>query len=113
MQKPTISEILHRAADEFLVSTQEEFDRPDYKQKFSCCAVSATLVAMYEEGRITYNQRVKIGQQIRQGLRNMGVDVFSTFEFGNNLPGKIRKKQQGARYAWLKFAAMIAEEQGV
>jgi len=112
MQKPTISEILHRAADEFLAATQKEYDKLR-KEKFSCLAITHILDDMICKKVITYEEKVELHSRIREGLQNMGLDIYSVYGFGNNVPGRIYKKQQEARYNWLKFAAVVAEEQGV
>jgi hypothetical protein len=89
----TIAQVLHRAADKRL-STD---DTPMWR-KYTCCAVED------EAGHWT-----PLATRVLDGLRAMGcgggIDEFSEFA-----PGPER---QAARYAWLKFAAMIAEEQGV
>jgi hypothetical protein len=56
-----------------------------------------------EESRVLF-------RRIEKGLSNMGLDLkaFNCFcEFPMGV------ERQGARYAWLMFAADIAEEQGV
>ncbi len=91
-----ISEALHRAAD---VHLKPEPDSPSThkrpRAKYSCDAVmfSADSPAQMDA--------------IMTGLHQMGLDpyVFNAF--------KDVKDPQGARYMWLKFAALMAEEQGV
>ena len=46
---------------------------------------------------------------------NMGFDVRSShlfMKYGDNTPG-VDETVQGMRYMWLKWAALMAEEQGV
>jgi hypothetical protein len=89
----TIAEVLHRAADKCL----PKGERDDYSQ---CSCVAAEAAA----GALT-----PMALRVSAGLEEMGVPTdpgcFDEFE-----PGIER---QSVRYAWLKFAAMIAEEQGV
>jgi hypothetical protein len=94
----TIAEVLHRAADEFLWDgeSQRTWDS-DYL--YSCDAIFAGL-----------NLPANIRTRIKLGLIEMGLDAEDFYHFDDFRAGPQR---QGARYAWLKFAAMIAEEQGV
>lgn len=89
----TIAEVLHYAADNFLANSGIPSRGRHY---FSCLAVKKAARVL----------RVP-SDPIIIGLRNMGVAPASTLEFYDV------KDTQGARYMWLKFAALIAEEQGV
>ncbi len=91
----TIAEVLHYAADNFLWHPENG----ENKFEPSCSAIYWAC----ENLQISRKQREKIFK----GLQNMGLDTSVFDEF---IPGAAR---QGARYAWLKFAALIAEEQGV
>jgi hypothetical protein len=91
----TIAELLHRAADRHL-SSAGAGGRD--KEVESCCAVIVAAQKMDVDYRPVWH-----------GLQEMGVN-FSFYEFEEFPRGHER---QAARYAWLKFAAMIAEEQGV
>jgi hypothetical protein len=96
----TIAEVLHRAADKFLWNGSGR--NPIRIPTCSCFAVAAALGRDPED--------YKPFGPVYTGLRRMGVDpfeigLFDEFEYG--------PERQAARYAWLKFAAMIAEEQGV
>lgn len=92
----SIADVLHRAADEFLW----DGIAPVMSQDYSCAALYLATGPGW-----TYEYRVALA-----GLRNMGVDVGSYGEFDEFPEGPER---QAARYMWLKFAALIAEEQGV
>lgn len=101
-----ISDVLHLAADKYLA--KDTFDFCNGKCKYSCDAID---LAHYE--LCAYNSP-EMNYSIKKGLQNMGLCTSSTGEFNefqNN--GYTTPESQGARYAWLKFAAMIAEEQGV
>ena len=104
MKKPklkkdaSIAEILHYAAD-------YELWRGDYcesGESFSCGAIYDACL---------FNQvPYQVSDNIFDGLSAMGLNptsVTAFFEFEKGV------ERQAARYTWLKFAAMIAEEQGV
>jgi hypothetical protein len=102
-----ISEVLHLAADKYLESG---LGPPNLiSVNFSCSAIRKALHELKATSRLEY--------PIFQGLTNMGVDIRSAVEFhrlgrhGRYYLGRFER--QAARYNWLKFAAMIAEEQGV
>lgn len=93
---PTIAEILHLAADRHLWNDWPQVGTAEY----SCYAI----------GRACYSLRasIRLELSIYKGLKRMGLKTTSLTQFDS-----IKHNRQGARYAWLKFAAMIAEEQGV
>ena len=90
-----ISEILHEAADVYLWDGIE--DDHD-KQLYSCDAIN------------TATENTQTLLKIKSGLKEMGLNTETFSEFKEFPYGEQR---QSARYTWLKFAAMIAEEQGV
>lgn len=94
----TIAEVLHLAADTFLWPGGV-YCSTDDDNVFSCFAIE----------RAAKHLQTRYGP-IKIGLRRMGLCTDSANEF-NEFPRGT--KRQAARYAWLKFAAMIAEEQGV
>lgn len=109
-QIPTISEVIHYAADTFLWSGKHEIDYIT-NRKYSCDAISATIGRLcdYSIDNDIKGQLVDLEDVIFAGLENMGLrpndlDAFFDIEYDH---------QQQYRYAWLKFVAMIAEEQGV
>ena len=98
-----ISEVLHLAADKYLAANAHEYYHSVRKEKYSCCAIDAKT-----------NEQYAI---IKAGLRNMGCDTGSGTLFvkhGDPRPGQvgINEDVQGMRYFWLKWAALMAEEQG-
>jgi hypothetical protein len=108
MKEYTIAEILHYAADKCLASKKEQYwTFGGNKEKYSCCAVDEAYIKLI--GFVDYptNQ----SRAIRKGLENMGCPIESIDAFDDN--GVFLEENQQARYAWLKFAAMMAEEQGV
>lgn len=102
---PTIAEILHRAADKHLEMSIKHLEIFD-KVKFSCDAIHCA-----SDSDETYFR-------ISEGLKNMGCPVNSVYAFEqlgytNDSEVRFDTEAQGARYIWLKFAALMAEEQGV
>lgn len=107
MKEYTIAEILHYAADKCLASKEHEYwVFGGNKDKFSCCAVTEACIRL--QG---YENYVEKSRLIKEGLENMGCRIDSLNAFKDN--GKFVEKNQQARYTWLKFAAIMAEEQGV
>jgi hypothetical protein len=105
--KYTVADILHYAADNCLASTPDEYwMNSGNKEKFSCCAVSEACLRLLGWGNYLEKSRF-----IKEGLENMGCPTGSLNAFKDQY--KFVEKNQQARYAWLKFAAMMAEEQGV
>jgi hypothetical protein len=102
----SIAEILHYAADKCLASKKEQYwAYGGNKEKYSCCAVDqayAELVGFSDEEHYS---------RITEGLSAMGCPTDSTSAFNDE--GIFVAENQQARYAWLKFAAMMAEQQGV
>jgi hypothetical protein len=103
-KQPKISEILHLAADKYLWDGSSGFFHPNgryWTEEYTCNAVGAAI----QDLNAWYMESATFG-----GLVNMGVNTGSSFEFKEY---KDDPQRQSARYNWLKFAAMIAEEQGV
>jgi hypothetical protein len=112
MKKYTIAELLHYAADKNLASKDSErWNYNDDKEKFSCCAVHQASWQLYRDNCITDHERHDLVSRCFQGLNAMGCPTDSVDAFNDN--GKFIEENQQARYSWLKFAAIIAEEQGV
>lgn len=114
-----ISEVLHYAADyclnpgDVLVFTEDNY----WQCTYSCDAVDLALRVLFEDLApfVSYvhlhTMREKLYRRIMAGLREMGVDPDSSYmymEFGSGQD----VQRQGARYLWLKWAALMAEEQG-
>ena len=113
MKQYTISEILHIAADKHLaVKESEQEYRSGNKEKFSCCAVSETVWNLWNENKIvSRSEHDELIARCSEGLKAMGCPTDSLDAFNDH--GEFKEENQQARYAWLKFAAIIAEEQGV
>ena len=110
MTKTTIAEILHYAADKKLaVDKYEYWYFGGSKEKFSCCAVEEAIGALHP--MLTYSERDIMFARISEGLENMGCPTGSTDAFGD--AQVFNPENQQSRYAWLKFAAKMAEEQNV
>ena len=113
MKEYTIAEILHYAADKKLASKEEQcWNRGGTKEKFSCCAVQEAVWELWNKDETASEyERDKLINRCSEGLKAMGCPTSSTDAFGDE--GVFNAENQQARYAWLKFAAIIAEEQGV
>lgn len=119
-----ISDILHDAADKELAHNQETYWCSDslYRkaslERFSCCAIDNAVGSFLDKKHPDLNWTLKdniredIMADIHKGLEEMGLDVKSTRAFGEE-PDKVDEEIQGYRYFWLKWAALMAEEQGV
>ena len=109
MKLPKISTILHRAADHHLKGTQDNYKR----SRYSCCAIIDAIDYYYDYHDHYAASSMRI--RIYEGLKEMGCDVRSShlfMQYGDNTPG-VNETVQGMRYMWLKWAALMAEEQGV
>ena len=128
----SISDVLHDAADIFLAKTQE--DRVPYYRNYYCEQSRSikikedemkaeTYSCLAVEAAIAYNLRLsrydgdtmKISKRVKTGLKNMGcpVDSCTAFKKQGDPPSGMNTEVQGMRYFWLKWAALMAEEQGV
>lgn len=106
----TIADVLHHAADNVLwTGGESEYTyfkiRGNNIRRFSCDAVRRAVEQLDYQGDYW---------KIAEGLTRMGVDTyacdaFRRFDYGQ----EFSVEEQAARYTWLKFAALIAEEQGV
>lgn len=106
----TIAEILHYAADKYL-NHKEHYTKG--KTRWSCIAILMSIFNtddcwLYDVEEWEKNKQFK---EIMCGLKNMG---FRTINSEGAIFRGIRDlEKQQARYGWLKFCAMLAEEQGV
>jgi hypothetical protein len=101
-KQATVADALHLAADKYLAANRQQRDR--FKALYSCGAVGDACVEL----------NVNFGG-VLVGLRNMGCDTASStlfHKYGDN-NFNISEEVQGMRYMWLKWAALMAEEQGV
>ena len=110
-----ISDVLHLAADKYLAKDRSECFIKALSH-YSCCAIENALYELLETG-LDMDSLIEAEDHyhcISKGLENMGLLTWSVRQFEEFEIGKdITPESQGARYAWLKFAAMIAESQGV
>ncbi len=104
MKKVTIADVLHCAADKHLAGAGRCYTCG--KLTYSCSAIDLAVLKLVRD----QDARHKMQCNIRAGLRQLGLNTSSTTAF-NTIP--FGPRRQGARYAWLKFVAMLAEEQGV
>lgn len=119
MSGPKISKVLHLAADKYLSEMPG-----DGKAKFSCWAIEDALNELApSRGRGAYDvcyhlprAAKRISQRVQAGLQAMGCETGSSYqfrEFESKYDGLATPESQGARYLWLKWAALMAEEQGL
>ena len=111
----TIADILHTAADKYLVS-HSRYEASHVKEKFSCCAVYSAIFDI--TGNFYGIDSEVLRDQVMKGLTNMGCKAGShtLFMKYGDLPDvyeSINPDVQGMRYMWLKWAALMAEEQGI
>lgn len=103
-KEPTIAEILHYAADYCLHHDYYQYlanDWPCIKQKYSCDAIAEAVDRL--------NASKDTLDVIFDGLENLGL-ARATFNAFDNADEFNEVQQQ--RYSWLKFCALLAEEQG-
>lgn len=113
-KQPTIADVLHLAADKYLVA-HYRYHEGQNKEKFSCCAIDESLHEMY--GVDFWYELSQLSRCISEGLENMGCSTGSHtlfWKYGDPADySQISHEVQGMRYMWLKWAALMAEEQGV
>lgn len=109
----TLADIFHYAADKCLAHKREQYDtywdNAYHKDKYSCSAVESTIEKLFDgQGwQVICDQQSKA----RFFLKSYGCPVNSTKAFKYDV--MFNQDNQQTRYAWLKFAALLAEEQGV
>jgi hypothetical protein len=112
-----ISDILHLAADNYLAKDFEEEQESSWiKSHFSCDAVDSAGVELLGE---KWRRRQGIHARIVQGLESMGCKTNSCHQFSEleqlsegGILYECTPESQAARYFWLKWAALMAEDQG-
>lgn len=107
-----VADILRDAANKYLLTTSQRFDGAWYAdiEKYSCNAVKKVLQLEVRPDIHMYNQPMtKQEKKVFAFLRELGVDTKCIYQFNNISPAE----QQDARFAWLHFAADIAEEEGL
>lgn len=113
-KQPTVADVLHFAADKCLVA-HYRYHEGRNKEKFSCCAINEALLKMC--GVYFSYEVFQLGRCISEGLKNMGCNTGSNTlfrKYGDPTEySEINHEVQGMRYMWLKWAALMAEEQGV
>lgn len=105
-----ISAVLHCAADMFLSDQPwgpSSFAADADKFLYSCDAVYYTVDYLYSNATLV--EKNKLQNRIDDGMEKLGLDINEFNNFNEFLP---RIERQSVRYAWLKFCALLAEEQG-
>jgi len=108
--KYTIADILHLAADKYLAVNYDDYNNYQHKRMFSCCAIETAVEELYGWKECFKDDGVL--DIIKEGLTNMGLNCNSFHAF-KPWHSRDSAPMQQSRYAWLKFAALMAEEQGV
>ena len=113
--KTTIANVLHLAADKYLVS-HSRYESYHAKERFSCCAIDSAIREI--TGSYFGADSKLLYDQVMKGLTSMGCEVGShtLFVKHGDKPDAyeiINHDVQGMRYMWLKWAALMAEEQGI
>jgi hypothetical protein len=110
-KQPTIADVLHLAADKCLVAYSRYGE--GRKERYSCCAIDEAIYKITGQLCGGYH----LSRCISEGLKNMGCRTGSHTlfrKYGDPAEySKINHEVQGMRYMWLKWAALMAEEQGV
>ena len=105
----TVADVLHYAADKCLAYDKRYIDY-SIKEKFSCCAVNEAIYQL-----TGYLDADGLQSRVLDGLKAMGCDTGSEtlfIKYGDEY-SNVNETVQGMRYMWLKWAALMAEEQGV
>ena len=115
IKERSIAEILHDAADIYLWDGVGNYEYCSFnKNKYSCVAalVSEFGVSAYGNSlvRLSFSHVCRRRSKVIPFLKSLGVCYTTTYQFSkfNN-----HEEQQAARYLWLKFAALYAEELGI
>lgn len=118
--KINVAELCHDAADNHLALTDKEYwIRGGNKEKYSCCAIDMAFDKLVCGKGITshegFQKREALIDTIHEGLNNMGCDTGSIGLFKDPAEGLgyCLEQSQQDRYFWLKWVALMAEEQGV
>ena len=110
----TVADVLHYAADKCLVAHSRYSEGS--KEKFSCCAVDEAIYRI--TGEFYSAESAALHRRVIAGLKTMGCNTGSMTlfkKYGDDHMdfSAVNHEVQGMRYMWLKWAALMAEEQGV
>jgi len=113
-KQPTVADVLHFAADKCLVAHSRYTEGS--KEKYSCCAIDEAIYRIY--GNLYSCESGALRNRVMEGLKKMGCRTGSMTlfkKYGDNAYdySSVNHEVQGMRYMWLKWAALMAEEQGV
>lgn len=108
-----ISKVLHLAADEYLEDGSYKEPAKFSKRGYSCVAIEVAIMDIYDCSRNDVEDEKtepgKLWLRIDSGLGELGLKTESTNAY-SDFHGTF-EETQGARYLWLKFCALMAEEQ--
>lgn len=110
----TIADVLHYAADKCLVAHSRYSE--GNRERYSCCAIEEAIYRM--TGNLANSESKTLRFRIINGLKAMGCNTGSMnlfTKYGENHMDfdSVNHTVQGMRYMWIKWAALMAEEQGV
>jgi hypothetical protein len=113
-KQPTVADVLHLAADKCLVAHSRYTEGS--KEKYSCCAIDEALYRIY--GNLYSGELGELRYRVMEGLKKMGcytgsMTLFKKYGDDHMDFSAVNHEVQGMRYMWLKWAALMAEEQGV
>ena len=118
--KINVSDLCHDAADNRLALTDKEYwANGGSKEKFSCCAVDEALNKFLGNKGYNihenYDKYEVLVQDIHDGLYEMGCNTGSIglFEDPEGGVNYCLEQSQYNRYFWLKWVALMAQEQGI
>ena len=97
-----LSTMLHRGADQYLSAD-------NLYNGFSCRAFWAAVDDAKCSHEISSEEWRLLCDQFQRGMEALGLDWGSFYAF-DDVPVETR---QATRYQWMKFCALLAEEQGV
>lgn len=109
----TVADVLHYAADKCLAYDKRYNSGYGLKEKYSCCAVTEAVYQL-----TGYLAADGLHNRVFNGLKAMGCDtgshtLFNKYGDQPHEYSNVNETVQGMRYMWLKWAALMAEEQGV
>jgi hypothetical protein len=107
--KATIADALHLAADKYLASDYKDYKSFKGVNRYSCCAVADAT----DELNLNYGTAITFLNSL--GCHTRAVHLFNKQEHWSTKAGMyfVTPKSQGYRYLWLKFAAAMAESEGI
>lgn len=115
-KRPTFVEVLNLAADHFLVHNRELYDSDQFHgNRYSCVAIFDAVCALRKLPTSKFDS-AELRIDLMNFLVELGLDIhadedqFSEFLVSRE---RLNEASQGARFMWLEFVALVAEEEGL